>query len=106
MTHRLDWTDINSRQKQVRRLCHRRGNATVDLLSLHDEDPRAMERIILHHPADHKQARSLTQDDLSVIEPLLVEVLREGALAGDRPSIEEMRAVRATWNGSTQESSG
>ncbi|HEX9369589.1 MAG TPA: nicotinate phosphoribosyltransferase [Roseiflexaceae bacterium] len=82
-------------QKQVWRLYDRRGHATADLLSLHDEDPRAMERINLHHPADPKQARTLTQDDLSAIEPLLVEVLREGALTDDRPSIEEMRAVRA-----------
>ena len=85
----------NPGQKQVWRLYDWRGHATADLLSLHDEDPRAMERIALRHPAGHKKTRTLTHDDLSAIEPLLVEMLREGALTGDRPSIEEMRAVRA-----------
>jgi nicotinate phosphoribosyltransferase len=32
--------------------------------------------------------------DLSLIEPLLVEVLREGELVYNLPSIEDMRALR------------
>lgn len=80
--------------KRVWRIYDRRGKATADLLSLADEDPRNMPEIVLRHPTDHTKFRVLTQDDISEIEPLLVEVLREGKLVYDLPSIEEMRRCR------------
>src|SRR5919202_915671 len=42
----------NPGHKQVWRIYDSRGNATADLLSLDDEDPREMSRIVLHHPSD------------------------------------------------------
>ena len=55
-----------------------------------------MERVLLHHPTEHTTYRTLGQDDVSEIEPLLVDVLREGKLVYDLPSIEEMRKRRQT----------
>lgn len=85
---------INPGYKRVWRLYDRRNKATADLLSLDREDPRQMERILLRHPTDHTKARLLSQDDLSEIEPLLVEVLQEGRIVCDLPSLEEIRARR------------
>ncbi|MCG8346747.1 MAG: nicotinate phosphoribosyltransferase [Chloroflexales bacterium] len=84
----------NPGHKQVWRLYDRRGKATVDLLSLDDEDPRQMERIVLHHPADHTKYRILNQDQITEVEPLLADVVKEGKLVYNLPSIEEMRQRR------------
>ena len=85
---------INPGHKHVWRVYDRRGKATADLLSLDDEDPREMERILLHHPTEHTTYRTLNRDDISEIEPLLVDVLQEGKPVYDLPSIEEMRQYR------------
>jgi len=84
----------NPGHKLVWRVYDRRGKATADLLSLDDEDPRGMKRLVLHHPSDHTSYRVLDRGDVSEIEPLLVDVLREGKLVYDLPSIEEVRERR------------
>jgi nicotinate phosphoribosyltransferase len=86
----------NPGQKRVWRLYDRRGKATADLLSLDDEDPREESGILLHHLTDHTKYRMITQKDVSEIEPLLVDVLREGELVYDLPSIQDMREHRRT----------
>lgn len=84
----------NPGHKLLWRVYDHRGNATADLLSLESEDPRNMQQISLRHPADHTKSRTLMQTEISEIEPLLVEVLHEGKLVYDLPSIEDMRARR------------
>lgn len=84
----------NPGNKVVWRIYDSRRKATADLLSLHDEDPRTMDPIILRHPTDSSKSRSLNQDEYSEIEPLLVNILDAGKLVYDLPSIEEMRALR------------
>jgi len=85
---------LNPGHKHVWRLYDRRSKATADLLGLDDEDLRQMERIVLRHPTEHTTYRTLDQDDLSEVEPLLIDVLTEGKLVYDLPSIEEMRQRR------------
>ncbi len=53
-----------------------------------------MEQITLHHPSNHTKYRCLTQEEVAEIEPLLVDILREGKLVYDLPTIEEMRQRR------------
>ncbi len=84
----------NPGHKHVWRIYDRRGKATADLLSLDDEDPGEMEEVMLHHPTEHGVCRTLTQDDIHEIEPLLVDVLDEGKLVYDLPSIDDMRELR------------
>ncbi len=84
----------NPGHKHVWRVYDKRGKATADLLSLDDEDPREMEEVVLHHPTEHAVCRTLSQDDIDEIEPLLVDVLAEGELVYDLPPIEEMRERR------------
>jgi nicotinate phosphoribosyltransferase len=84
----------NPGHKNVWRLYDRRNKATADLLSLDDENPRKMKQIVLHHPTDHTMYRTLHPGDISEIEPLLVDVLKEGNLIYDLPTIEEMRKRR------------
>ncbi len=60
----------------------------------HAEDPSEMAQLQLRHPTNHSKLRTLGQDDITEIEPLLVEVLRQGKLTYTQPSIEEMRRRR------------
>ncbi len=84
----------NAGMKKVWRIYDRRNRAVADLLSLDSEDPREMERLVLRHPTDHTKRRIMERDEILEIEPLLVEVLREGTLVYDPPSLEQMRAAR------------
>ncbi len=85
---------LNPGHKLVWRIYDRRGKATADLLSLDDEDPREMSDIVLHHPSDHTRSRTLHRGDVEQVEPLLVDVLKDGQLLYDLPSIDTMRALR------------
>jgi nicotinate phosphoribosyltransferase len=84
----------NPGHKRVWRLYDQRGKATADLLSLDDENPREMDRVRLHHPTEHTTYRTLAREEISDIEPLLVEVLRDGKQVYELPSLEEMRQHR------------
>ncbi|MFL5734133.1 MAG: nicotinate phosphoribosyltransferase [Chloroflexia bacterium] len=82
----------NPGNKRVWRIYDERGKATVDLLGLEGEDPQQMDPIIVRHPADHTKSRALDPARVSKIEPLLVDILRDGKLVYDLPDIEHMRA--------------
>jgi nicotinate phosphoribosyltransferase len=84
----------NPGYKQIWRLYRRRGPATADLLGLENEDPSSAERLILRHPSNHTRFRALDQADISEVEPLLVDIMNEGRLVYNFPSIDEMRQRR------------
>jgi nicotinate phosphoribosyltransferase len=84
----------NPGHKHVWRIYDQRRRATADLLSLDDENPREMETITLRHPTDHTKYRELHQEDISEIEPLHLDILREGRLVYDWPGLEDIRAQR------------
>lgn len=84
----------NPGHKRVWRIYDDREMATADLLSLDDEDPRQMETLVLHHPSDHTKQRILNRSQISRIEPLLVEILKDGKLVYELPTIDQMRELR------------
>ncbi len=84
----------NPGHKRVWRIYDERGKATADLLSLDDEDPRQMDEITLRHPHERAARRTLRQDQVSEVEPLLVDVLVDGRLVYDLPGLDEMRGRR------------
>ena len=84
----------NPGHKLVWRVYDQRGKAIADLLSLDDEDPSHMEPLVLRHPSDHTKRRTLPQADIAEIVPLQVDILVEGQLVYDLPTIEEIRQRR------------
>jgi nicotinate phosphoribosyltransferase len=86
----------NPGYKHVWRIYDQRGKATADLLGLEEEDPRSMDTILLHHPTDHTKYRQLHQRDISEIESLHIDVLKEGKLVYEWPGIEEIRQQRVS----------
>jgi nicotinate phosphoribosyltransferase len=84
----------NPGNKEVWRLYDERGHATADLLGLSGEDPAAMASLTLRHPMDHTQLRTLPATAVGQIEPLLSDIMVEGQIVGERPSIEALRQRR------------
>lgn len=84
----------NPGQKLVWRIYDLQGRAVADLLSLSDERPRDMSPLYLQHPTDHAVHRQLAQETISEVEPLLVDILDEGVLVHEMPSIEQIRRRR------------
>jgi nicotinate phosphoribosyltransferase len=80
--------------KAAWRVYDARGAASADLITLEDEDPTTVERLALRHPADATRHRTLDRAALTVVEPLLVEVLREGHLVAEPPPLEVLRERR------------
>lgn len=84
----------NPGQKCAWRLYDQRNLAIADLLTLEDENPHEGDSLFLHHPSEHMTHRTLPRNRISKIESLLVDVLVEGKLVYDLPTIETMRQVR------------
>ncbi len=84
----------NPGPKLLWRICDKRNMAIADLITLDTENPSGDDCIILRHPNDPAKFRTIEKDGISATEPLLVDILRDGALVCDLPSIEEMRNVR------------
>jgi nicotinate phosphoribosyltransferase len=84
----------NPGNKKVWRIYDQRRKANADLIGLPDEDPGAHEQFLLCHPWDQSKRRLMKSRDTSGIEQLLTEVLREGKIVCDFPSIDEIRTLR------------
>ena len=85
---------LNPGFKSIRRIYDTRKKATADLICREGEEPEKMDRIVLRHPIERSKSRILTREDISGIEPLLVEIMREGRIVSALPSIDEMRKIR------------
>ena len=84
----------NPGDKRVWRLYGEDGYAVADLLALGTDRPTEGETIVLHHPDRLETQRTLAAGDVKEIEPLLVDILDEGELVYETPSIEHMREAR------------
>jgi nicotinate phosphoribosyltransferase len=84
----------NPGNKSDWRIYDARGMATADLLTLKDEELNLHSNIRLHHPDDEKTYRSLSVDEIGEVEPLLADIMLDGKVIYDWPSIESMRTIR------------
>jgi nicotinate phosphoribosyltransferase len=84
----------NPGYKRAWRIYDIRGKATADLVSLEEENFSDEDQIVMHHPFEYTKVRSLKKADISDIEPLHVEILREGRLMYDLPDLQGIRAQR------------
>ena len=84
----------NPGDKRAWRVYDRRNKATADLLSTKDERPADMPKMVLRHMTEARLQRTLLAKDVLGIEPLLVDILREGRPVDPPPTIEQIRARR------------
>ncbi|GIK72372.1 MAG: nicotinate phosphoribosyltransferase [Chloroflexota bacterium] len=80
--------------KRVWRIYDQRQKATADLLTLEDEEVDLAAPLVLRHPSDHTKLRTLQPGQISRIEPLHAEIVRQGRLVYDLPPLEELRRRR------------
>lgn len=85
---------INPGFKSVWRIYDGRKKATADLLCREGESPGERDAVVLRHPLERAKSRTLRREDISGTESLLVDVMTEGRVVYDPPSIEAMRQVR------------
>ncbi len=84
----------NPGQKRAWRIYDKRHKVTADLVALENEEPRAADRLLLRHPTDHTKYRIMSNGDITRIEPLLSEVLRDGRQVYELPSLATIRQQR------------
>jgi nicotinate phosphoribosyltransferase len=87
---------INPGRKQVLRVYDSRGKASADLLSVQDEPVSCTETIAVYSSAEVETFMELKGDQVSRIEPLLKDTLKEGVIVSELPSIDQMRTLRKT----------
>jgi nicotinate phosphoribosyltransferase len=85
---------LNPGNKQVWRIYDRRGKAAADYLCLHDENPPAEQLLDLRHPTDHAKLQTFTANDISRMEPLLVDVINYGRQVYEPGEIPGLRSRR------------
>ncbi len=84
----------NPGNKQVYRIYNNTNEATADLVALIDEDIIKSEKLVLRHSFDQSKKRVLNKNQIKEIEPLLVDIYKDGNLVYDFPSIEDIRKQR------------
>ena len=84
----------NPGNKNVWRIYDERGFATADLLSLSDEKLKEQDPLLIHHPTHPHQYRKISSNEITRIEPLLIDILQNGRVMYESPSIEKMRQIR------------
>lgn len=85
---------INPGRKTVYRVYDDRQRATADLITLADEKVTEDDPLILRHPSRPSLLREIARTEISRIEPLQVEIMKEGKLIYELPTIDMMREVR------------
>ena len=85
---------INPGYKNVWRIYDNRGKAAADLLALNDEIPAEEQNLTLNHPIATSIKRTLNKEEISNIEPLLIDILHESSLTYSFPSIDSIRLAR------------
>jgi nicotinate phosphoribosyltransferase len=81
--------------KRAWRIYDQRNKATADLLTLEDEVLDANAPLVLRHPGDHTKLRTLQPSQISRIQPLHAEIVRQGEVVCELPPLEELRRRRA-----------
>jgi len=84
----------NPGDKRVWRIYDKSGKVTADLITLSEENPEEEKEIILLNPIDQTKKRILRKEQISKIESLLFDIIVDGKVVYDFPSIEEIRNAR------------
>jgi len=84
----------NPGDKQVWRIYDKNKKATADMICLTDENPQEMEILPLRHSTVSSKYRNVYSKEVSGMEPLLIEVIKDGKIIYDFPSIEKLREQR------------
>ncbi|MEM9950405.1 MAG: nicotinate phosphoribosyltransferase [Chloroflexota bacterium] len=85
---------LNPGHKQAYRIHDQRGRASADLIALADETITNDSTVTLRHPSRASMMRTIDAEDIDSVENLHLEVVKDGNIIYESPSIDEMRIVR------------
>lgn len=85
---------INPAGKACWRLYEKNGQAYADLLSLESENLKIRDSLPIHDSAETGIQRTLTPKELAGIEKLLIDVITNGKLVYECPSLDTIRSIR------------
>jgi nicotinate phosphoribosyltransferase len=85
---------LNPARKKAYRVYDARGRATADVITLAEELLQEGQKLILRHPSISSEMREI--ESLAAFEALHVEVMHEGKLVCELPTIQQMRELRQT----------
>jgi nicotinate phosphoribosyltransferase len=80
--------------KNVWRIYDKRGKANADVITLSGEKPDSRDSLKLYHPVETEKYRIVKKQDISTMEMLLKDVLRDGKLCSGPDSVEKIRETR------------
>ena len=81
-------------QKQVWRIIEASGKATADLICSKSENPESTENLLLINIGKENERREVNRNNISRLDPLLIDIFNNGKLIYDFPSINELREFR------------
>jgi nicotinate phosphoribosyltransferase len=81
-------------EKQVWRIIEKSGKATADLICLISETPDKSDNLTLINILKDEERRVIPKENILSIEPLLTEVIKDGKVKYEFPSIQKMREIR------------
>lgn len=81
-------------EKQVWRIYNRRGRAEADLITLANENPLEFDNLLLHHPFESNITRNIARNEISSIEPLFTDIIKNGKICYTFPSVQNLRSIR------------
>ncbi len=81
-------------EKQIWRIIDSNGKATADLICTSAENPGKENKLTLINPLKDEERRVLKKDEIKKLEPLLVNIFKNGILNYEFPSINEIRKNR------------
>lgn len=81
-------------EKNIFRLYDKSEKATADLICLSKEKVNNKSNFLLHHPIEENVVRKINMKELSYYESLLKNILVEGKLVYEFPSLEKIRNAR------------
>jgi nicotinate phosphoribosyltransferase len=84
----------NPGDKQVWRIYDENKMATADMICLSDERPDRTDTLNLHHSTATSKFRNISSKDISSMEPLIKDIVKDGKIIYNFPSIENLRDTR------------
>jgi nicotinate phosphoribosyltransferase len=81
-------------EKQVWRIIEKAGKATDDLICLDYEKPQDQEKLTLINILKDEERREVLKENIINLEPLLVEIIKDGKLIYEFPTIQKIRELR------------
>ena len=82
-------------EKQVWRILESSGKATADLICKEEENPGSSDKLTLINVLKDNERREVLKKKILKLDPLLIDIINDGKIKYEFPSIQQIRETRA-----------